>query len=740
VVLVVADMARSTPVLTGAFVAEFTRRLQGRSSTLAMPMTWIEQSVAGSGRTIEELVQGESQQEAADQVSISNSIASLRFLANMDWREFVETLSLVDQTLREDPAGIYGLMDFSTRDTYRHVVEKIAKRSGARETDVAATVLQLARAHADTTQAAAHVGYFLVDDGLARTKAAIAAADASHRPVRLRPRRIPLPLYLAPIAVIAALFTYALLSSLFDQPVPLAVVIACGVLAAIVFSEMGIALVNWAAAVLVAPQPLPRLDYSAGIPSRDRTLVVVPCMFGSIDAVDALAEALEVRFLANRDPHLHFALLSDFLDADVQLLPGDEALLAHAAEQIERLNARYAPGDGDRFFLMHRARSWNVGEGKWIGPERKRGKLASLNRLLRPAAHPRAADGFMRLVGATGVLVDVRYVITLDSDTRLPRDAARELVGTLAHPLNRARFDATRRCVTRGYGILQPGVGSSMGGRRASRYARMYGSEPGIDPYSRAVSDVYQDLFGEGSFVGKGIYDFDAFEYALDGRFPENRVLSHDLLEGCYARAGLVSDVQLFEDYPARYLADVKRRYRWIRGDWQLLSWLLPRVPRMQGGYERNPLSWLSRGKLLDNLRRSLVPAAATALLVGGWMLLSQPLSWTLLLLSPLFLPLLIPAMRDVLSKPADLALESHLVQVGKATARQLQRALVNLACLPYEACFSVSAICARCGGCWSADATCCSGIRPAKWNAGWAPASNCARWRSHRSSPSRRR
>jgi cellobiose phosphorylase len=693
IVLVVADMARSQPSLSGAFVAEFTRRLQGRSAALAMPMGWIEQWVVGSGRSMEELVHAESQQQAADQVSISNSIGSLRFLANMDWREFVETLSLVDQTLRQDPAGTYGLMDFSTRDTYRHVVEKIAKRSGAGETEVAAIVLELARACPQGEDAQAHVGYYLIDDGLARTRSAVAEADRSHRPVRLRPRRIPLPLYLAPIALVAALFTYALLSSLFDQPVALGLVVACGVLAAIVFSELGITLVNWLATVLVAPQPLPRLDYSAGIPSNDRALVAVPCMFGSVEAIDSLVEGLEVRFLANRDAHLHFALLSDFLDADQQVMPGDEDLVAHAAHQVELLNARYAPEQGNRFFLLHRPRTWNGSERKWMGHERKRGKLALLNALLRPTAHPRAAEDFMRIVGVTHVLSNVRYVITLDTDTRLPRDAARELVGTLSHPLNRARFDEEHKRVTRGYGILQPGVGSSMGGRRSSRYARMYGSEPGIDPYTRAVSDVYQDLFGEGSFVGKGIYDVDAFEHALEGRFPENRILSHDLLEGCYARAGLVSDVQLFEDYPSRYLADVKRRYRWIRGDWQLLPWLLPWVPRMGGGYEFNPLTWLSRGKLLDNLRRSLVPASATSLLVAGWVLLPQPLSWTLLLLSLLFLPLLVPAMRDVLSKPVDMTLESHLVQVGKATGRQLHRALVDLACLPYEAFFSLSAI-----------------------------------------------
>ncbi|WP_152566410.1 glycoside hydrolase family 94 protein [Lysobacter antibioticus] len=689
VVLVVADMARSNPPMSGAFVAELTRGLHGRSAVLAMPMSWIEQWLADSAHGVEELVRAESQQQAADQVSISNSIGSLRFLANMDWREFVETMSLVDRTLREDPIGVYAKMDFNTRDMYRHVVEKIARQSGVSEIDVARLALSLALESGEVDDGKAHVGYYLIDDGTNEIKAAVAASPDARKPVRLRSRRMPLSVYLLPIAAIAALFGYGLLSELYAAPLPAVALCLFAALSLLAFSELGITLVNWIATVLVAPKPLPRLDFSKGLPSSSRSLVVVPSMIGSVDAIDGLVEGLEVRFLANRDAYLHFALLTDFLDADQQDLPGDAALVAHASRQIEQLNARYAPEGGDLFFLLHRPRTWNPLEGKWMGYERKRGKLAALNRLLRGGA----CEAFMAVTGNTEVLANVRYVITLDTDTRLPRDAAREFIGTLAHPLNQARFDERRRRVTRGYGILQPSVGTGMSERRGSRYARMYGSEAGIDPYTRTVSDVYQDLFGEGSFVGKGIYDVDAFEYALEGRFPENRVLSHDLLEGCYARAGLISDVRLFEDYPSRYAADVKRRYRWIRGDWQLLPWLLPWVPRMKGGYEANPLSWLSRGKLLDNLRRSLVPAAATALLVAGWAILPQPLAWTLWLLSLWLVPTFALACWDLATRPVDMALETHLMQVVGSIARQMQRAAVNLACLPYEAFFSLGAI-----------------------------------------------
>ncbi|MGY1519469.1 GH36-type glycosyl hydrolase domain-containing protein [Luteimonas sp. A482] len=697
-VLVIADMVRSQPPASSSFVAEFARRLQGRSSELALPLTWVEQWLADAGQSIEQMVQAEAQQQAAAQVSISNSISSLRFLAMMDWREFVEALSVVDATLRQDPSDTYGAMDFATRDNYRQNIELIARRGGLSEDAVATQVLELAQAHA--TQAgshelAAHVGYYLIDEGRGALENALALRGVT-RSVRRTARRLPLLAYTLPGALVVALFTWATLRGALSPAERGWAWLALG-LCVIAYSELAVALVNRVATWLVRPDALPRLDYSAGVPADMRTLVVVPTMFGSTSGIASLAEALEVRFLANRDDHVHFALLTDFFDAAEQHLPEDEALMDAAQREIDVLNARYAPEHHDRFFLFHRPRSWNPRERAWMGLERKRGKLAALNALLRGDA----GNAFVRVAGNTALLGEVRYVITLDTDTQLPRDAARELVGTLAHPINRARFDARRRVVTRGYGILQPRVGISMSGERHSRYASLYGSEPGIDPYTRAVSDVYQDLFGEGSFVGKGIYDVDAFEHSLEGRMPDNRILSHDLLEGCYARAGLVSDVQLYEDYPARYAADVKRRHRWIRGDWQLLPWLLPLVPLQTAAagaapaktLERNPLSMLSRGKLLDNLRRSLFPTALTALLVLGWALAADPLAWTLWLLSILLLPPLLASLVDLFKRPADMPLAAHLRQAWAAMGRSFAHAPVSLACLPYEAFFSLDAI-----------------------------------------------
>ncbi|MBW8367064.1 MAG: cyclic beta 1-2 glucan synthetase [Arenimonas sp.] len=691
-VLVLADMVRSGPPMASSFVAELVRRLHGQGAALVMPLAWIEQWLADAGHGTEHLVQVENQHQAADQVSVSNAIGSVRYLGMMDWREFVEAMSLVEHRLREDPAGTYGQMDFATRDQYRHVVERLARRGKRPEVDVAAAAVALAQARADeagTEDVRAHVGYYLIEAGLAQLQHQVAprrhrfgARDASIGAA-------PMSLYLLPIAAMVSLSTWGLLGSADGALAGRWLSLLAIALAVVAFSELGISLVNWIATQRVLPRTLPRLDFSKGIPPHARTLVVVPTMFGNTATLAALVEALEVRFLANRDENLHFALLTDFFDADAAVMPGDDALLDAAQREIDALNLRYAPEHRNRFFLFHRPRLWNERERRFIAYERKRGKLAALNRLLRRGK----GDDFLRVVGDTNRLGHVRYVITLDTDTQLPRDAGRKFAGTLAHPLNRARFDEKRNRVTRGYGILQPRVGSTMSGQRRSWYARIHGTEPGLDPYTRAVSDVYQDLFAEGSFVGKGIYDVDAFEHSLHQRFPDNSVLSHDLLEGCYIRAGLVSDVQLYEDYPARYSVDVKRRHRWIRGDWQLLPWLLPSVPRGDGRRERNPLSALSRGKILDNLRRSLVPTAMVGLLLLGWLALPAPLAWTLWVLSILFLPPLLAGLRGLLLKPQEMTLATHLRQAAAALVEGLRRAPVMLACLPYESWFSLDAI-----------------------------------------------
>ncbi|OYY95982.1 MAG: cyclic beta 1-2 glucan synthetase [Hydrogenophilales bacterium 28-61-23] len=695
-ILVIADMAHSKPPLTAPFVSELARRLQGQGPALALPLTWIEQQLAESGLSIEQLVRSGNQHQAADQVSISNSIGSLRLLGTMDWREFVEAMSAVEQILRMDPGAAYAGMDFASRDSYRHCIEEIAKTSELSEDAVASRAIELARGSAARSGAAdrsAHVGYYLIDRGRPELESATQARLPLVASLRRWASRSPLPLYLGSIMLVTLLLAAGPLAEAWADRVANGVadwaLILTGILVLLATGQLAVALVNWLATMLASPHPLPRMDFSAGIPAQSRALVVVPTMLTGKRNIDSLAEALEVRFLANRDDNLLFGLLTDFCDAAEETLPEDAPLLALARERIEALNAHYAAGKNDIFFLLHRPRRWNPHDRTWMGYERKRGKLADLNALLCEGD----SDGFSLLVGATAALTGVKYVITLDTDTQLPRDAARQFVGTMAHPLNRPIYDATLGRVRAGYGILQPRVSVCLPATSQSRYARLNGGEPGIDPYTRTVSDVYQDAFQEGSFIGKGIYDVAAFEQTLKGRFRENRVLSHDLLEGCYTRAGLLSDVQLYEEYPGRYGADVNRRYRWIRGDWQLVAWLLPWLRSPDGVRRRNPLSMLSRWKLLDNLRRSLVPAALTLLLLLGWTLFSSTVFWTLAILGVLLIPPLLATLLDVLRKPDDMRAVQHLTSAAHAAGQRFVQAGFVLMTLPHEAYYSLDAI-----------------------------------------------
>ena len=706
-ILLVADMARSNPPTSSAFVAELSRRLQGQSPSLTLALSWLTHKLAESGLTIDQQVQVEIGQQAADQVSIANSIGSLRFLGTMDWQEFVETMSVVEQTLRLDPAGTYGAMDFATRDSYRHAIERIAKRSERSEMEVAEMAVQLAQTHgASIDTRKGHIGFYLVGRGVLILEKQAGAKLPFREALEHTARAAPLAVYLGAISFLSLATSALLLERAVRYGVsgwPLA---ALGVLALLGSSQLAVALVNWVATLMTVPHPLPRMDYKAGIPSDARAIVVVPTLIYSEANVAELCEALEVRYLSNRDPNLRFCLLTDFVDAPTQTLPGDEALLRQAQTIIRGLNQKYCVegeqfkdngdpadpedlGQAGPFLLLHRPRLWNSQQNAWMGQERKRGKLSDLNLFLRGGAR----DKFMLVEGELRGLRTIKYVITLDTDTQLPRDAARHFVATMMHPLNRPVLDAAGSRVIAGYGILQPRVAVALPSANASQYELLCGGEPGIDPYTRTVSDLYQDVFYEGSFIGKGIYDLDMFERVLGQRLPDNKILSHDLLEGCYLRAGLLSDSQLYEEYPARYDADVSRRQRWIRGDWQLIGWLLGRVPGRGGKRERNPLSMLSRWKLFDNLRRSLVAPATTASLLLTWGFLPQVAFWSAAVLAIIFLPPVVSALYDLLRKPRDTLWRQHLAAFERRCGVQFSHAMLTLVFLPYEAFISLDAI-----------------------------------------------
>jgi cyclic beta-1,2-glucan synthetase len=625
--------------LRTAHVVQLLERLREYGPRLAAVRAAVDAHLAASNTTTEDAVRSEHQRQAAGQVSVANAITSLRLCAALDWSQYFESVSLIERVLQRDPAGAYGTMDFLSRDRYRQAVEELSEANGEAQLRVALRAVESARQAAESGQAgdlAAHVGHHLIGKGRPDLE-----SDVAYRPrFKQRLRRFGFghatAVYLGSIGLTAAFVLACGIAYLLDQRASPWVLTGAGLLMALPASELAIALVQRLAARGAPPRRLPRLDFAAGIPDDARTMVVVPTLLTSVRAVGELVEHLEVLALGNLDPRIHFAILGDFVDAPAREMPEDGAILEAARAGIERLNARFGEGSAGRFYLFHRVRQWNPGEGVWMGWERKRGKLEEWNRVLRGATD----TSFTVQVGDLSILGSVRYCLTLDSDTRLPRDAARRLIGIATHPLNRARFDARLGRVTEGYGILQPRVSVTMASAAGSLFARLYAGHTGVDPYTTAVSDTYQDLFGEGIFTGKGLYDVDAFMAALKGRVPENALLSHDLFEGLYARTALVTDVEVVDDYPSSVLVHARRQHRWVRGDWQILRWLFPWVPSASG-FTRNRLPLVSRWKIFDNLRRSLVAPATVALLFLGWAFLpGSAVAWTAAILAAVAFPL----------------------------------------------------------------------------------------------------
>jgi cyclic beta-1,2-glucan synthetase len=636
-----------------------------------------------------------------DLLSMGNSITSLRALSAIDWSEIIENQSALDRILREDPAGVFPRMSFSSRDQYRHVVEELARQTSLAEDEVARKALALALAaeaipRSESVELAGqgrrHVGYYLFAPGLALLEKEIGYRRQGWNAVIAVAAKMPLVCYLGAIAAIWGLAVWIVAGvawQLGAAQLSPALAIVLALLFAGAAGQFATTLVNWLCTLIVRPRTMLRMDFTESIPAEYRTLVAVPTLLASPASVSAMVDQMEVRYLANKDDNLQFALVTDFLDADEASKPGDADLLAQVRQGIESLNQRHAPDGPSKFYLLHRPRKWEPQEGVWMGEERKRGKLAALNQLLRTGQQ----GEFSEVVGNLADLASIRFVITLDADTRLPRDAARQLVACMAHPLNRAELDPITRVVRSGYGVLQPRATIMLPDANRSIYSRLMAGDAGIDPYTRQTSNVYQDVFGEGSFIGKGIYDVEAFDAALEGRMPDHRVLSHDLIEGCFVRSGLINDVELFEGYPSRLLADMSRRHRWIRGDWQIAAWLLPWVPGHQGR-RRNPLSWLSAWKIFDNLARSLVPVFLLAFLVIGWTLSPALAAWcTFAAVATLFGPTLICGLPGFFRKPEEKPWVLQIRDHAETCARNLSGELIGLAILPYTVHCHVDAI-----------------------------------------------
>ncbi len=621
---------------------------------------------------------------ASHETIVVNSILSLRILATQDWQAFFENTNVVESILRDDPARIYNLMDFETRNRYRNVIEELAQGTQVDEIEIAREVVHIAQdGQRSRTR---HIGYYLIGRGRPMLETRLGYRSPRESWLRRWLIRHNVQAYLGSNAVITALLCLVAVWYAINTGGSLFQILLTIVLALLPASAVAADLVNWLVVQIVPPNILPRLNFEDGIPSEFSTFVVIPSLLKNEAELNSLLGQLENHYLGNADLNVHFALLTDFVDAPQKELPGEAQLVEQAKAGIQQLNTSYGNEDYHPFYLFHRERLWNPAEGCWMGWERKRGKLAEFNNLLSG----KHTGTFTVQIGDLSVLPSARYILTLDADTTLPRDSVRRLTGTFAHPLNQAEFDPETGVLIDGYTVLQPRVQVRPMVANHSIFTRVYSGDMALDLYTRAVSDVYQDLFGEGCYVGKGIYDVTAFERSLDGRIPDNMLLSHDLLEGIHGRCSLVTNVVLFEDYPQHYLTYTNRLHRWLRGDWQLLPWLMTHVPHRTKGRFPNNLSILDRWKILDNLRRSLVSPGVLLLMIGGWLVLPGfSLVWIALVLSTFVLAVSFGLLASLRARRTD--------QYPETTTRPVQqaalRALFQIVFLPHEALIALDAI-----------------------------------------------
>src|SRR6266487_1582582 len=616
---IMEQLVERYPEPTPHFASELVAHLYDDEGALPMLTGWLERALRAP---LLEVIQQEHRRQAVQQTALANLINSCRRLAQIQWRELFQSTSWAESELAADPTGVYARMDFETRDRYRGAVEEIARWSNCSEQKAIDRALALAKAARD--EVARHVGYYLIDAG----RPVLEQATGARVPLAERSRR-----WLRAHAVGAYFGSlFMLMAALVAAPllfvaglVPWVTLGLLGFLLLLPASELAVLFVNYFMTSLLPPQVLPKMSFEKeGIPDDCRTLVVVPILLTTPSAIQNQLSRLEIHYLGNTDANLRFSLLSDFSDAPLQNMPEDAEYIDIVARGVEELSRRHGSG---HFFLFHRGRMWSESEQHWIGWERKRGKLEQLNQFLIGEPTPEL-EGFL-YAGDRAQLEGIRFVITLDADTQLLRDTARRMIETLAHPLNQARLSPDGRHVVRGYTIIQPSVSASLPSATATWFSRIFADPRGIDPYTHAVSDVYQDLVGEGSYHGKGIYELRTFHRLLSGRFPIAHLLSHDLLEGSHVRVGLATDIELLDVFPSSYIAWWNRQHRWIRGDWQIIDWLKPRVPVGGGKVVPNPLSTFNRWKIFDNLRRSLVPPATVALLLAGWLLTPAPMLWS---------------------------------------------------------------------------------------------------------------
>lgn len=664
-----------------AFATQFIYRLRNASQTSGFAIAWIEKRLEAAGTDVNAVMQAEQGRLSSGNVMMGNIIKSLRLIDDTEWSVWVEDVSQIDKVFREQTD--YEALDFGSRNAYRNRIEKIARLSKQSETVIAEAAIRLAREAAATNpdERETNIGAFVVGRRRKELEAAVNYKPSLNQRFVRTVRRLQWFSIAGPVLALTflalAITGYFLVQANIAWPIVALFLLMFSLPA----SEGATGLFNTLVTYVVKPARLVGYEFKEGIPEEAKTLVVVPCLITDRDTVDELVRNLEVHYLANPSGEIYFALLSDWRDSKFEESEADLEILDYAKREIAALNARYVDEPVSRFYLLHRRRLFNPNEGVWMGWERKRGKLHELNLLLR------GDRDTTYLQGANMVPSDVQYVMTLDADTRLMREAVTRLVGKMHHPINRPVIDPVSNRVVEGYALMQPRVTPSLTtGKEASVFQRVFSVGRGLDPYVFAVSDVYQDLVAEGSFTGKGLYHVDAFETSLKGRIEENAVLSHDLLEGSFARCALVTDVELVEDFPVRYEVEVSRQHRWARGDWQLLPYILD---------PKRGVTALGRWKMVDNLRRSLTPIAWFFASVLGWYFMDPlgALIWQILLIFSLFVAPTISLLTGLMPRSTDFVQRAHFYSVWSDVRSANAQVALRIVFIADSACIMTDAI-----------------------------------------------
>lgn len=669
------DLTDEKIPLSGHFLQELLDHLFDEETILPLVREWAE---AMHGIPVAELLHEQHIEESQEVVVFSNCIKSLITLSQLSWSHIFEQVSPVHALLQNDPDGIYAQMDFKTRNSYREAIEKIAKRIYLPEEQVAKAALELASLGKMPYDR--HVGYYLLDDGRAALEKKLNYKPRIVERLETGVKRRATLFYLGSIGAFTFALEYLGYRFLTHHGVLGGELLILLALLLFAFSEISIQCINMLLSLVLPVRLRPQMSFEKGIPERYKTLVVIPTMLVSEESIQRDLERLEIRYLANNDPQVYFSLFSDYVDASQESSDFDHRLLILAIEGMRELEKKYGPG---RFFLFHRKRIYSPCENCWMGWERKRGKLEFLNKYL---LHEPLGENILYM-GNPEALKGMQFVLTLDADTQLPRDQARMLIEVLAHPLNYPYVNSAHSGVDRGYTIIQPKVTTDFLHSKASRYSQIFSEPAFVDPYTKAISNTYQDLFNSSSYHGKGLYHLESFHKILSDRFPDNLILSHDLLEGNYARVGFASNIDLYDIFPKDYLTYATRQHRWMRGDWQIIDWLFPKVPTKHSGWQANTLAAIDRWKIFDNVRRIVLPIAILSLLVMGWMIPSIALYCTLL---SILVPL-IPCIQlciNTLFTYSFSALKSSLIDLKVL----LCRSIITISLLPFDAFNSLDA------------------------------------------------